>query len=270
MSLFKNLLSRFTNQKPSDADWEGLEQELLKSDLGRKLTRRLIEAGKSSNQLPSIALKEVINDLLSKQSIESRQTRSGIILVVGVNGTGKTTSVAKLAKIISGKNIMAAADTFRAAAVEQLQTWGSRIGVPVITGKSDPASVVFDAVREYLAGSFDNLIIDTAGRLHNKADLMDELGKIKRVIEKSAKVSEVLLVMDATTGQNGLIQAQTFTSSVEVTGIILTKMDGSARGGIALTIEDELGIPIKWVGTGESIEDFAPFDVNSYVASLFA
>lgn len=195
-------------------------------------------------------------------------------MVVGVNGTGKTTTVAKLARTFQsqGTVVLAAADTFRAAAVEQLQTWGARIGVEVICGKenSDPASVAFDAISkaEQLSASF--LFIDTAGRLHNKSDLMNELEKIKRVIEKVTPVSEVLLVIDATTGQNGLQQAKLFTEAVQVTGIVLTKLDGSARGGIALAIEDSLDIPIKFMGTGESIDDLAPFNPEEYVRGLIS
>jgi fused signal recognition particle receptor len=195
-------------------------------------------------------------------------------MIVGVNGTGKTTTVAKLAHKFSPEGIvlLAAADTFRAAAVEQLQTWGKRIGLEVISGKenSDPASVAFDAIERARNLSASFLFIDTAGRLHNKSDLMNELGKIKRVIEKVSPVSEVLLVIDATTGQNGLQQAKIFAQAVNVTGIVLTKLDGSARGGIALAIEDSLDIPIKFVGTGESIDDLAQFEPVQYVKGLIS
>jgi fused signal recognition particle receptor len=195
-------------------------------------------------------------------------------MVVGVNGTGKTTTVAKLAQMFSpqGLVVLAAADTFRAAAVEQLQTWGKRIGIEVISGKenSDPASVAFDAIEKSRDLSASFLFIDTAGRLHNKSDLMNELGKIKRVIEKVSPVSEVLLVIDATTGQNGLQQAKIFAQAVNVTGIVLTKLDGSARGGIALAIEDALDIPIKFVGTGESIEDLVQFEPVEYIKGLIS
>jgi fused signal recognition particle receptor len=196
-------------------------------------------------------------------------------MVVGVNGTGKTTSVAKLAaqlKTGGKKVVMAAGDTFRAAAVEQLQTWGTRIGVEVVSGKAngDPASVAFDAAKKAQESKADFLIIDTAGRLHNKNDLMAELEKVKRVVEKVFPINEVLLVIDATTGQNGLQQAKIFTEAVNVTGIILTKIDGSARGGVALAIEKELDIPIKWIGTGESESDFAHFDAESYIQGLLS
>ena len=192
---------------------------------------------------------------------------------MGINGTGKTTSAAKLAHYLKkdGKDVLlGAGDTFRAAAVEQLQTWGSRIGVDVISGKdqSEPASVAFDAVQHARDHHRDVLIVDTAGRLHNKSDLMNELGKIKRVIEKIAPVTEVLLVLDATTGQNALTQARVFSDSVAVTGLILTKTDGSAKGGFALAVEREMALPVKFVGTGEAIEDFFPFDSATYLQGL--
>lgn len=294
MSLFKKFVDKFTNKsetaapiqeieikelpkddiwsKPisleiKDSDWDELASDLIQSDLGRELTSELIEAGKRSKEKPLQAIKLKLEEALSRKS---RETKAGVILVVGVNGTGKTTSVAKLAKQLPGKTILAAADTFRAAAVEQLSTWGQRIGVEVISGaaNSDPAAVAFDASKKFMDSGADNLIVDTAGRLHNKADLMAELGKVRRVIEKSAPVSEVLLVIDATTGQNGLAQAQVFTEAVEVTGIILTKLDGSARGGIALAIEHKFNIPIKWVGSGEGVDDFAPFEAQSYLSGL--
>ncbi|MFM8366068.1 MAG: signal recognition particle-docking protein FtsY [Candidatus Nanopelagicaceae bacterium] len=294
MSLFKKFVDKFTNKsetaapiqeieikelpkddiwsKPisleiKDSDWDELASDLIQSDLGRELTSELIEAGKRSKEKPLQAIKLKLEEALSKKS---RETKAGVILVVGVNGTGKTTSVAKLAKQLPGKTVLAAADTFRAAAVEQLSTWGQRIGAEVISGaaNSDPAAVAFDASKKFMDSGADNLIVDTAGRLHNKADLMAELGKVRRVIEKSAPVSEVLLVIDATTGQNGLAQAQVFTEAVEVTGIILTKLDGSARGGIALAIEHKFNIPIKWVGSGEGVDDFAPFDAQSYLSGL--
>jgi fused signal recognition particle receptor len=252
-----------------DSDWDELATELLQSDLGRELTNELIAAGKKSKDKPLAAIKEKLQSAMSKKD---RATKSGVILIVGVNGTGKTTSAAKLANKLPGQTILAAADTFRAAAVDQLKTWGSKIGKEVVTGQAngDPAAVAFDAAKKFVDTKSDNLIIDTAGRLHNKADLMAELGKVRRVIEKSAPISEVLLVVDATTGQNGLAQAQVFTEAVEVTGIILTKLDGSARGGIALAIEHKFDIPVKWVGTGESVNDFETFDSNSYINGLLS
>ena len=268
MGLFKRFFEKITgSNSATSADWDELTQDLLQSDLGRELTNDLINAGKSSKELPVDAITAKLNEALSKKD---RSTKSGVILIVGVNGTGKTTSAAKLANQLPGKSLLAAADTFRAAAVDQLQTWGNRIGVEVIAGteNSDPAAVAFDAASKFVESSYQNLIIDTAGRLHNKSDLMAELGKVRRVIEKQVPVSEVLLVIDATTGQNGLAQAEIFTGAVEVTGIILTKLDGSARGGIALAIEQKFDIPVKWVGTGEAVEDFEAFNRDSYLESL--
>ena len=269
MGLFKRFIGKLTGATSSvtESDWEEITQELLQSDLGRKLTDELVEAGKRSKASPLDAIKEKLGATLSTKS---RETKSGIILIVGVNGTGKTTSAAKLAKALPGKTLLAAADTFRAAAVDQLQTWGAKLNIEVIAGaaNTEPAAVAFDAAKRFVESGVDNLIIDTAGRLHNKADLMAELGKVRRVVEKSAPIAEVLLVVDATTGQNGLAQAKVFTEAVEVTGIILTKLDGSARGGIALAIENEFDIPVKWVGSGEKAEDFAAFDAQSYIDGL--
>jgi len=277
MGLFSKFLSKI---KVSDfshrADLEELTNELIAADLGSDLSHKIIEdARKLRSETPEESLQSVLLSHLS-QKPRTLHTESAltVVLVVGVNGTGKTTTVAKLARKFSqhGTVVLAAADTFRAAAVEQLQTWGQRIGTEVISGKenSDPASVAFDAVEKSQQLSASFLFIDTAGRLHNKNDLMNELGKVKRVIEKAVPVSEVLLVIDATTGQNGLQQAKIFAEAVQVTGIVLTKLDGSARGGIALAIEDALDIPIKFVGTGESIEDLAPFDPMEYVKGLIS
>lgn len=277
MGIFSKFLSKI---KVSDLlhkpDLDELTNELIAADLGAELARTVIE---QTRKLKSATPEESLHSvLLSHLSTKDRRisNTSGVtaVMVVGVNGTGKTTTVAKLARTFQsqGTVVLAAADTFRAAAVEQLQTWGARIGVEVICGKenSDPASVAFDAISkaEQLSASF--LFIDTAGRLHNKSDLMNELEKIKRVIEKVTPVSEVLLVIDATTGQNGLQQAKLFTEAVQVTGIVLTKLDGSARGGIALAIEDSLDIPIKFMGTGESIDDLAPFNPEEYVRGLIS
>ena len=270
MGLFKRFIEKVIGtDSAKDSDWDELSQELLQSDLGRELTNDLVTAGKKSKEAPIDALTSKLQEALSKKE---RGTKPGVILVVGVNGTGKTTSAAKLAKALPGKTLLAAADTFRAAAVDQLKTWGDKLSIQVISGapNSDPAAVAFDATSKFKELSADNLIIDTAGRLHNKADLMAELGKVRRVVEKSAPVSEVLLVIDATTGQNGLAQAQVFTEAVEVTGIILTKLDGSAKGGIALAIEHKFDIPVKWVGTGESVNDFETFDANNYLKGLLS
>ena len=277
MGIFSKFLSKI---KVSDVfhkpDLEEVESELIAADLGADLARTIIEeTRKLKSETPEEALQSVLLSHLSKKS-RQLQIQSGLttVMVVGVNGTGKTTTVAKLAQMFSpqGLVVLAAADTFRAAAVEQLQTWGKRIGIEVISGKenSDPASVAFDAIEKSRDLSASFLFIDTAGRLHNKSDLMNELGKIKRVIEKVSPVSEVLLVIDATTGQNGLQQAKIFAQAVNVTGIVLTKLDGSSRGGIALAIEDALDIPIKFVGTGESIEDLAQFEPTQYIKGLIS
>jgi fused signal recognition particle receptor len=261
----------------SPADWSQLEQELLASDLGPALTNKFLEAAKRvKSENAEDALAEILTSNLSSISHQPVIVPgTTTIMVVGVNGTGKTTSVAKIASFYKkqGKSVvLAAGDTFRAAAVDQLKTWGDRIGVLVVSGKEngDPASVAFDGAKSAQETSSDIFIIDTAGRLHNKNDLMAELSKVKRVVEKVSPINEVLLVIDATTGQNGLQQARVFTENVEVTGVILTKLDGSAKGGIALAIEAELGIPIKWVGTGETESDFAPFDAQAYIKSLLA
>lgn len=278
MGLFSKFIATIKGTNDfSPSDWAELEQELLSSDLGPNLTKNFLDAAKKiKSDNAEQALLEILTDNLSKSSrapvIVSGTTT---IMVVGVNGTGKTTSVAKLASFYkkSGKRVvLAAGDTFRAAAVDQLRTWGDRIGVQVIAGKEngDPASVAFDGAKTAKESSSDIFIIDTAGRLHNKNDLMAELSKVKRVVEKVSPINEVLLVIDATTGQNGLQQARIFTDSVDVTGIVVTKLDGSAKGGVALAIEAELGIPIKWVGTGESETDFAPFDAYTYIKGLLS
>lgn len=278
MGLFSKFIAKIKGTNDfTAADWQELERELLSSDLGPKLTQEFLsEAKRVKSENAQDALAEI---LMSKLSTVSRQPIVGQVrttmMVVGVNGTGKTTSVAKLASYYkkSGNSVvLAAGDTFRAAAVDQLRTWGNRIGVNVVSGKEngDPASVAFDAAKIAQESLSDVLIIDTAGRLHNKGDLMAELGKVKRVVEKVSPIDEVLLVIDATTGQNGLQQAKIFTECVEVTGIVLTKLDGSAKGGVALAIEAELGIPIKWIGTGESETDLALFEPKGYIQGLLA
>jgi fused signal recognition particle receptor len=277
MGIFSKFLSKIkVTELLYKPDLDELADELIAADIGADLAHAIIEqVQKLKSATPEESLHTVLLSHLSKKE-RKISTASGVtaVMVVGVNGTGKTTSVAKLAHNFQSRGtvVLAAADTFRAAAVEQLQTWGQRIGVEVVSGKenSDPASVAFDAVSKAQQLSAAFLLIDTAGRLHNKSDLMNELEKIKRVIEKVTPVSEVLLVIDATTGQNGLQQAKIFAEAVQVTGILLTKLDGSARGGIALAIEDSLDIPIKFVGTGESIEDLAPFNPDEYVKGLIS
>lgn len=278
MGLFNRLLSKVRGvSSASSLDWAEIESELLASDLGPTLVPEILDAAKKiRGEDAESAIKEI---LTSKLSSKDRNLAKGadlqVILIVGVNGTGKTTSVAKLANKLSGEKlsvVLGAADTFRAAAVEQLSTWGKRIGVETIKGAagSEPASVAFDSAKRAVELKAQYLLIDTAGRLHNKSDLMAELGKVKRVIEKIAPVGEVLLVIDGTTGQNGLAQAKIFSEAVEVTGLIITKLDGSARGGVALAIESALDIPIKFVGTGEALADFAAFDADSYIDGLLA
>jgi len=261
----------------SSLDWAELEKELLASDLGPALVAQLLETAKKERGDDAVAaITRILNEQLSSKSRELSQTTAmSVLLVVGVNGTGKTTSVAKLATHLTSRGekvVLGAADTFRAAAVDQLKTWGERLQIPVVSGKEngDPAAVAFDAAKSGAEVGAQRVLIDTAGRLHTKSDLMDELGKVKRVVEKVAPVTEVLLVIDATTGQNGLAQAKVFSEAVAVTGLILTKLDGSARGGIALAVERELDIPIKFVGTGEAAQDFAPFDPASYIAGLLS
>ncbi len=277
MGFFKKFLAKVTRTSAvTAADWDELYSELIASDLGAALSDAILtNAKKSKSDEPIEAIRESLTALLSSKprTLAISETELTTVLVIGVNGTGKTTSVAKLAANISnsGKRVLlGAADTFRAAAVEQLQTWAARANLNVITGKpnSEPAAVAFDSASKALADNYEYLIIDTAGRLQNKADLMAELGKIKRVIEKVTPVNEVLLVVDATTGQNGLSQAKLFSEAVEVTGIVLTKLDGSARGGIALAIEHELDLPIKWIGTGEAIGDLTPFDPQIYITGI--
>jgi fused signal recognition particle receptor len=276
MGIFSKFISKIKGVSTADPlDWQELESELLAADLGPSLTTSIIKDAKSIKGDDAVAsLTEILNSKLSSKSRDLNIVeKTSAVIVVGVNGTGKTTSVAKLASLLkgSGKSILlAAADTFRAAAVDQLQTWGSRIGVEVIAGKegAEPASVVFDAAARASNVKVDYLLVDTAGRLHNKNDLMAELGKVKRVIEKSLPISEVLLVIDATTGQNGITQAKIFAEAVTVTGLIVTKLDGTARGGIALAIENSLNIPIKFVGTGEAESDFSHFDPQRYISGL--
>lgn len=276
MGLFSRFLSKLKGESSASAlDWDELNAELLAADLGPLLTAKLIEeAKKIKGDDAGGSLREILKSHLSqKNRALAPAATPAVILVVGVNGVGKTTSVAKLAQHLKNQSqslVLGAADTFRAAAVDQLVTWGARVGVDVITGKheGEPASVAFDAVKRGSESGTDYVIIDTAGRLHTKSDLMAELGKIKRVIEKMAPVAEVLLVIDGTTGQNGLIQAKLFSEAVDVTGLIVTKLDGSARGGVALAIENQLDIPIKFIGTGEAIEDFALFESESYLDGL--
>jgi fused signal recognition particle receptor len=278
MALFSKLLQKIRGGSTSTGDWQEIEGALIASDLGAKNAAEIIElAKKSKSDEIDDAISSALKSWLSSddRKLPDHSDRPTTILIVGVNGTGKTTSTAKLISHLKKQNksvLVAAADTFRAAAVEQLATWGSRLEVDVVTGPAngDPASVAFDAATKAKAANIDYLIVDTAGRLHTKSGLMDELGKIRRVIEKVLPVDEVLLVVDATTGQNGIVQAKIFMESVAVTGLVLTKMDGSAKGGIALAIERECGIPIKFIGTGEGAGDLEAFDPERYLSGLFS
>ena len=277
MSLFKRLVTSLRSGSVSADEWDQIRSNLISSDLGVKLVDEVIEKAKSAKPDDAkAAITQVVSNWLSNKNrkLPEKSARVNTVLVVGVNGTGKTTSVAKLANVLKSDGnsvLLAAADTFRAAATDQLQTWANRIGIEVVTGEvnSDPASVAFSAISKATELNINYLIVDTAGRLHTKQNLMDELGKVIRVVEKHSPVDEVLLVIDATTGQNGINQALTFIETVNVTGLMVTKLDGSAKGGIALAIEKMTSVPIKFIGTGEAISDLAPFDPGSYIASLF-
>ncbi len=283
--LGRGLLALLSRDRLDEDTWESIEDVLLTADIGVKPTQELVERlrtrmrveGKEAGD-PRTVLREELLALVDptmdrRLQVSGEDGAPGVVLVVGVNGAGKTTTVGKIARILVAEDrsvVLGAADTFRAAAVEQLATWGERVGVEVVRGPegTDPASVAFEAVKEGVTRGIDTVIVDTAGRLQNKAGLMDELGKVKRVIEKQAPVTEVLLVLDATTGQNGMIQARVFSEIVNVTGIVLTKLDGSAKGGIVVAVQRELGVPVKLVGLGEGADDLAPFDAGAFVDAL--
>jgi fused signal recognition particle receptor len=277
MSLFKRLFNAVRSGSVSNEQWDEIRSNLISADLGVRLVDQVIaEAKLAKPENAQQSITKVIGPWLSSKdrATAKNSDRVTTILVVGVNGTGKTTSTAKLANLIKNEGnsvLLAAADTFRAAAVDQLQTWAKRIDVEVVSGAAngDPAAVAFSAITKAKSENYDYLLVDTAGRLHTKENLMQELGKVIRVIEKHSPVDEILLVVDATTGQNGINQAKVFIEAAGVTGFILTKLDGSAKGGIGLAIEKEFGLPIKFIGMGEQISDFAPFDPEHYIASLF-
>jgi len=268
------------------ATWDEIEETLLTADLGvsasveliERLRGRVLAEAPSSPEAVRALLREELVALVDPgmdRSLRTKRESGGpaVLLVVGVNGTGKTTTTGKLGRLLVAEDrtvVLGAADTFRAAAAEQLQTWGDRVGAAVVRGPEggDPAAVAFDAVRIGTEAEVDTVVIDTAGRLHTKVGLMDELGKVKRVIEKQGPVDEVLLVLDATTGQNGLTQAKVFSEVVDVTGIVLTKLDGTAKGGIVVAVQRELGVPVKLVGLGEGPDDLAPFDPEEFVDAL--
>jgi fused signal recognition particle receptor len=279
MALFSGITSLISKlrREPgvnADLDWNEIENQLIQSDLGPKLSVELVELLKKNSK---VSLEEGLLELLGNGRDRNlvRNQSPNVILIVGVNGVGKTTTVGKLAHYLvatGNKVVIGAADTFRAAATGQVSTWALNAGATLVSGKdgADPAAIAFDAVAKGFEIDADFVLIDTAGRLHTKAGLMDELSKIRRVIEKRTSVGEVLLVIDGTTGQNGLAQAKIFGEAVGLSGVVVTKMDGSAKGGIAFAIERELGAPIKFVGTGEGISDLQPFEAASYIASLIS
>ena len=283
--LGRGLLALLSRDRLDEDTWESIEDTLLTADVGVAPTQELVERlrarirvdGVQDGQVRDVLREELlalVDPTMDRRlRVSGEDGNPGIVLVVGVNGSGKTTTVGKIARILVAEDrsvVLGAADTFRAAAVEQLATWGERVGVEVVRGPegTDPASVAFESVKEGVDTGVDTVIVDTAGRLQNKQGLMDELGKVKRVIEKQAPVTEVLLVLDATTGQNGLIQARVFSEVVDVSGIVLTKLDGSAKGGIVVAVQRELGVPVKLVGLGEGADDLAPFDAGAFVDAL--
>ena len=290
-ALGKSLLSLLSRGDLSATDWEEIEDSLLIADLGLDATEELMEALRTRVKVENTSDPQVVRALLRDEllklvgpdmdravNLDVREVDGvwvpATILMVGVNGTGKTTTTGKMARIFRAEGhevLLGAADTFRAAAAEQLETWGSRVGVDVVRSEregADPASVAFESVEEGIRRGCDIVMVDTAGRLQTKSALMDELGKVKRVMEKHAPVSEVLLVLDATTGQNGLRQAEVFAEVAGVTGIVLSKLDGSAKGGIVVSVQRTLGVPVKFVGLGEGPDDLAPFDPNSFVDAI--
>lgn len=286
----KALFNILAKDQLSEADWEDVEDTLLFADVGAEASEQLVEelrndariAGQSDPAEVRAALKDKLLKLVGTDvdrrlnADKEGANKPSVIIMVGVNGTGKTTTAGKLSRLLvsEGKQVMlGATDTFRAAAADQLETWGAKVGVPVVRSDkdgADPASVAFEASAKAKEENVDVLIIDTAGRLQNKANLMDELGKIRRVTEKNLPVDEVLLVLDATTGQNGMTQAKVFAEAIGITGVVLSKLDGSAKGGIVISVQKELGVPVKLVGLGEGPDDLAPFDPEGFVDGILA
>jgi fused signal recognition particle receptor len=286
-ALGKGLLTLLSRDRLDEDTWEEIEETLLTADIGVAPTQELVDrlrtrvkvlGTRTPGELRTLLAEELVT-LIGTDADRSLHTakhedgRPAVVLVVGVNGVGKTTTSGKLGRVLvaDGRTVvLGAADTFRAAAADQLQTWGERVGARTVRGPEggDPASVAFDAVKEGIAEGADTVLIDTAGRLHTKTGLMDELGKVKRVVEKHGPVDEVLLVLDATTGQNGLVQARVFAEVVDITGIVLTKLDGTAKGGIVVQVQRELGVPVKLIGLGEGADDLAPFEPAAFVDAL--
>lgn len=288
-ALGQGLLALLSRGRLDEEAWEEVEDTLIASDLGVEASTELVASLRARVKVEGTTdestvrgwlredLLRLVDPTLDRTVVSSRvDGRPAVVMVVGVNGTGKTTTVGKLARVLVAEDkdvVLGAADTFRAAAADQLETWGARVGVPTVRSDrdgADPAAVAFDAVKAGAELEADVVLIDTAGRLHNKVGLMDELRKVKRVIEKQSPIDEVLLVLDATTGQNGLRQAEVFAEVVDVTGIVLTKLDGTAKGGIVVSVQRKLGVPVKLVGLGEGPDDLAPFDPEAFVDALLA
>ncbi|MFK0231494.1 signal recognition particle-docking protein FtsY [Streptomyces vinaceus] len=285
-SLGKGLLTLLSREHLDEDTWEEIEETLLIADVGVVPTQELVDRLRERVKVLGTRTPADLRTLLKEELLtlvgtdfdravktESGADTPGVVMVVGVNGTGKTTTTGKLARVLvaDGRSVvLGAADTFRAAAADQLQTWGDRVGARTVRGPEggDPASIAYDAVKEGIAEGADVVLIDTAGRLHTKTGLMDELGKVKRVVEKHGPLDEVLLVLDATTGQNGLTQARVFAEVVDITGIVLTKLDGTAKGGIVVAVQRELGVPVKLIGLGEGADDLAPFEPEAFVDAL--
>jgi len=283
----KGLLALLSSDRIDESVWDEVEETLLLADLGTEPTMQLVDALRERVKVLGTRTPEHVKTMLREEliklvdptmdrslNVQRHADKPAVMMVVGVNGVGKTTTVGKLARVLVAEDkdvLLGAADTFRAAAAEQLATWGQRVGVPTVKSDidgADPASVAYEAVKAGIEQEVDVVMIDTAGRLQNKVGLMDELGKVKRVVEKLAEVDEVLLVLDATTGQNGLNQARVFSEVVNITGIVLTKLDGTAKGGIVVAIQKTLGVPVKLIGLGEGADDLAPFDTEGFVDAL--
>ncbi|TQJ60691.1 signal recognition particle-docking protein FtsY [Arthrobacter sp. SLBN-83] len=283
----KGLLALLSSDRIDESVWDEVEETLLLADLGTEPTMQLVDSLRERVKVLGTRTPEHVKTMLREEliklvdptmdrslNVQRHAEKPAVMMVVGVNGVGKTTTVGKLARVLVAEDkdvLLGAADTFRAAAAEQLATWGQRVGVPTVKSDidgADPASVAYEAVKAGIEQEVDVVMIDTAGRLQNKVGLMDELGKVKRVVEKLAEVDEVLLVLDATTGQNGLNQARVFSEVVNITGIVLTKLDGTAKGGIVVAIQKTLGVPVKLIGLGEGADDLAPFDTEGFVDAL--